>query len=70
MHNEQISVIKTCFLAFKLIQYDILFNKLQIGKNLAFDIGNDFFEENHIFCSSILKITSGNDIANAKNDKR
>ena len=57
-----------CFLPLKLIQYDILFNKLQIGKNLAFNVGNDFSEENYIFCSSTLKITSGNDIGNAKND--
>ena len=52
-----------------LIQYDILFNKQQIGKNLASNVGNDLFEENHSFCPPIFKITSGNDIANAKNDK-
>ena len=58
-----------CFLAFMLIQYDILFNKQQIGKNLASNVGNDFFEENHSFCPPIFKITSGNDIGNAKYDK-
>ena len=58
-----------CFLAFMLIQYDILFNKQQIGKNLEYNGGNDFFEENHSFCPLIFKRTSGNVIGNAKNDK-
>ena len=59
-----------CFLPFKLIQYDILFDKQQIGKDLASNVGTDFFEENHSFFPPMLKIICSNNFASAKNDVR